>query len=191
MPLKSGLTIKMNHSILFISLAVSCLTFVIVSFITFTVAWLPVLVEACLTLAEEAAVGVGAGLAPAPTVVLADHTLVYVYTTQLTLRRGHYNHALDKWLICSTKWSFVSKDLQLCVSKYTLILSLVNWLWILMAQSQIICDASAMGKTRIIRTKSWNRSHDFAPVGGALRTPAACRKFFRHRHTRRGRNLWN
>jgi len=58
-----------------------------------------------------------------------------------------------------------------------------------MAQSQIICDASAMGKTRVIRTKSWDRSHDFAPVGGALRTPAACRKFFRHRHTRRGPNL--
>jgi len=58
-------------------------------------------------------------------------------------------------------------------------------LWSLMAQSQIICDASAMGKTRVIRTKSWVRSHNFAPVGGALRTPAACRKCFRHRHTRR------
>ena len=48
----------------------------------------------------------------------------------------------------------------------------------LMAQSQISCDASAMGKTREIWTKSWDRSHDFAPVGGALRTPAACRRFF-------------
>jgi len=46
-----------------------------------------------------------------------------------------------------------------------------------MAQSQIICDTSAMGKTRVIRTKSWNRSHDFAPGWGALRTPAACRIF--------------
>jgi len=45
-----------------------------------------------------------------------------------------------------------------------------------MAQLQIICDASAMGKTRVIRTKSRERSHNFAPVGGALRTPAACRK---------------
>jgi len=46
-----------------------------------------------------------------------------------------------------------------------------------MAQSQIICNASAMGKTRVIRTKFWDRSHDLAPVGGALRTPAACRNF--------------
>ena len=53
----------------------------------------------------------------------------------------------------------------------------------IMAQSQIICDASAMGKTRVIRTKS------FAPVVGALRTPAACRKYFRHRHTRCGPKL--
>jgi len=48
---------------------------------------------------------------------------------------------------------------------------------VVMAQSQIICDASAMGKTRVIRTKSWDRSHDFAPVGGALRTSAGCRNF--------------
>ena len=48
------------------------------------------------------------------------------------------------------------------------------FIW-LIAQSQIICDASTMGKTRVIRTKSWIRSHDFAPVGGALRTPTACR----------------
>jgi len=33
-----------------------------------------------------------------------------------------------------------------------------------MAQSQIICDASAIGKTRVIRTQFWDRSHDFAPV---------------------------
>jgi len=57
-----------------------------------------------------------------------------------------------------------------------------------MAQSQIICDASEMGKTRVIRTKSWERSHDFAPVGGVLRTPAACRTCFMHRHTGRGPN---
>jgi len=48
-----------------------------------------------------------------------------------------------------------------------------------MAQSQIICDAWAMCKTRVIRTKYWDRSQDFAPVRGALRTPAACRNFFR------------
>jgi len=47
---------------------------------------------------------------------------------------------------------------------------------LVMAQEQIICDASAMGKTREIQTKS-DRSHDFAPVGGALWTPAACRNF--------------
>jgi len=58
-----------------------------------------------------------------------------------------------------------------------------------MAQSQIMCDASAMGKTRVIRTQSEDRSYDFAPVGGALRTPAACCNCFRHRHTRRGLNL--
>jgi len=46
-----------------------------------------------------------------------------------------------------------------------------------MAQSQIICDVLTIGKTRVIQTKSWDRSHDFAPVISALRTPAACRKF--------------
>jgi len=32
-----------------------------------------------------------------------------------------------------------------------------------------------MGKTRVIRTISWDRSQDFAPVVGALQTPAAYR----------------
>jgi len=59
-----------------------------------------------------------------------------------------------------------------------------------MAQSQISCDASAMGKTRAIRTQSWERSYDCVPFGGALRMPVACCKFLRHRHTRRGPQLW-
>jgi len=47
----------------------------------------------------------------------------------------HYARAtittpLDKWLICLTKYSLVYKDMRLCLSKYTLILSLVNRLWI-------------------------------------------------------------
>ena len=29
---------------------------------------------------------------------------------------------LDQWLICLTKYSFVSKDMRLCLSKYTVIL---------------------------------------------------------------------
>jgi len=68
----------------------------------------------------------------------------------------------------------------------------LNWNILLrvMAQSQIICDASAMGKPRVIRTKSWDRSHNFATVGCTLRTPVACRKWFRHRHTRRVPNPW-
>ena len=48
------------------------------------------------------------------------------------------------------------------------------WKVMLMGQSQISCDASAMGKTREIWTKSWGRSHDFAPVGGALRRLRQC-----------------
>jgi len=45
----------------------------------------------------------------------------------------HYSEStittsLDKWIICLTVQSFVSKDMRLCLSKYTLILPLVNGL---------------------------------------------------------------
>ena len=54
-----------------------------------------------------------------------------------TLANWHYAEAtislttpLDKWQICLTKQSFVSKDMRLCFPKYMLILVLVNGLWI-------------------------------------------------------------
>ena len=37
---------------------------------------------------------------------------------------------LDKWLMCLNLLSFVPKDMRLCLSKYTLIFSLVNGLCI-------------------------------------------------------------
>jgi len=51
------------------------------------------------------------------------------------LNNWHYAEAttitpLDKWLIGLTNKSFVSKDMRLCLSKSTLIFSLVNGLWI-------------------------------------------------------------
>ena len=56
--------------------------------------------------------------------------MVYAHRhIKLALRWDYHNHALDKWLICLTKKYFVSKDMRLCLSKYTLILSLVNGLW--------------------------------------------------------------
>ncbi len=57
---------------------------------------------------------------------------------------------------------------------------------ILMPKSQMGCDASAMGKIQQISSKSCDTSHDFTLIGGALRPPAAYRRNFRHRQTRRG-----
>jgi len=80
----------------------------------------------------------------------------------------------EKQLVISEKYNIIC-PVAIFILWLVFFLTLTFMSLFVMAQSQVICDASAMGKTRVIRTKSWDRSHDFAPVGGALRTPAACR----------------
>jgi len=57
------------------------------------------------------------------------------------------------------------------------------------SRAQISCVASAIGKTREFRTKSWDKFtilHPSEALSGRLRLVV----FFRHRHTRRGPQLW-
>jgi len=60
----------------------------------------------------------------------STYGFLFVYLYNWHYAEATINTPLDKWLICLTKYFFVSNDMRLCLSKDTLILSLVNGLWI-------------------------------------------------------------